>query len=60
VFLLQLFSIRSYIVNKLVNDEKEMVDKDVSLDEPNTVIKILKPNKYPGEDGIISEFYQFW
>jgi len=44
----------------LDNDEKEMVDKDVSLDEPNTVIKILKPNKYPGEDGIISEFYQFW
>ena len=25
------------------------------------VIKILKPNKSPGEDGIISEFYQlFW
>ena len=23
----------SYIVNKLINNEKEMIDKDVSLDE---------------------------
>jgi len=49
----------SYIVNKLINNEKEMIDKDVSLDELSTVIKILKPNKSPVEDGFISEFYQF-
>jgi hypothetical protein len=25
------------------------------------LVKLLKPNKSPGEDGIISEFYQlFW
>ena len=29
-----------------------------SWDEISKVIKILKPNKSPGEDAIISEFYQ--
>ena len=50
-----------YIVNKLDNNEKETLYKDINLDEISKVIKILKPNKSPGEDGIISEFYQlFW
>ena len=50
-----------YIVNKLDNKEKETLDEDISLDEISKVIKILKPNKSPGEDGIISEFYQvYW
>jgi hypothetical protein len=50
-----------YIVNKLDNNEKETLDKDINLNEISKVIKILKPNKSPGEDGIISEFYQlFW
>ena len=50
-----------YIVNKLDNNEKETLDEDINLDEISKVIKILKPNKSPGEDGIISEFYQlFW
>jgi hypothetical protein len=30
---------------------------DVSIEEIKNVLKILKPNKIPGEDGIISEFY---
>ena len=30
---------------------------DVSIEEIKNVLKILKPNKSPGEDGIISEFY---
>jgi hypothetical protein len=34
--------------------------KDISLDEISKVVKILKPNKFPGEDGIISEFYQLY
>ena len=50
-----------YIVNKLDKNEKEKLDEDINLDEISKVIKILKPNKSPGEDGIISEFYQlFW
>ena len=50
-------SLTSYIVNKLDNNEKETLDEDINLDEISKVIKILKPNKSPGEDGIISEFY---
>jgi hypothetical protein len=49
-----------YIVNKLDNNEKETLDEDISLDEISRVIRILKPNKSPGEDGIISEFYQLY
>ena len=37
-----------------------MLDKDISLDEISKIIKILKLNKSPGEDGIISEFYQLY
>jgi uncharacterized protein YqfB (UPF0267 family) len=45
----------------LDNNEKETLDEDINLDEISKVIKKLKPNKSPGEDGIISEFYQlFW
>jgi hypothetical protein len=45
----------------LDNNEKETLDEDINLDEISKVIKILKPNKSPGEDGIISELYQlFW
>ena len=42
------------------NNEKETLDEDISLEEISNVIKILKPNKSPGEDGIISEFYQLY
>jgi hypothetical protein len=30
---------------------------DVSIEEIKNVLIILKPNKSPGEDGIISEIY---
>ena len=49
-----------YIVNKLDNSENETLDEDINLDEISKVIKILKPNKSPGKDGIISEFYQLY
>ena len=47
-----------YIVNKLDNNEKETLNEDISLEEISKVIKIVKPNKSPGEEGIIPEFYQ--
>jgi hypothetical protein len=40
-----------------LNNEKETLDEDINLDEISKVIKILKPNKSPGEDGIISELF---
>ena len=49
-----------YIVNKLDNNERETLDEDINLDEISKVIKILKPNKSPGEDGIISDFINFF
>ena len=48
-------------MNKLDNDDKNMLDKDIDINEVKRVINILKNNKSPGEDGIISEFYVlFW
>ena len=36
-------------------------EKDVTQEEIHKVIKLLKNNKSPGDDGIIAEFYQnFW
>ena len=50
-----------FIVNKLDNDDKNILDMDIDINEVKRVINILKPNKSPGEDGIISEFYVlFW
>ena len=46
-------------VNKQLNeDDKTSCDNDVTEDEIKNVLKILKGNKSPGEDGIINEFYQ--
>jgi hypothetical protein len=34
---------------------------DVSIEENKNALTIIKPNKSPGEDGIISEFYvTYW
>ena len=34
-----------------------MLDSEIVINEVQNVINILKPNKSPGEDSIISEFY---
>ena len=49
-------------VNKQLNeDEKTFCYNDVTEDDIKNVLKIRKCNKSPGEDGIVSEFYQaFW
>ena len=45
----------------LSKDDKEMCDQYITEIECTKVIRTLKKNKSPGEDGITSEFYQdFW
>jgi hypothetical protein len=43
--------------SKLNGDEKQTLELDVSIEEIKNALKNLKPNKSPGEDGIIFEFY---
>ena len=46
---------------KLSEDEKSFCDKDITEKEIETIIKSLKFNRSPGEDGIINEFCQtYW
>ena len=41
--------------------DKYLLDSEVTGAEIEKVIKLLKKEKSPGEDGIISEFYQeYW
>ena len=50
-----------HVNKKLSEDEKSFCDKDITEKEIETIIKTLKFNKSPGEDGIINEFYQtYW
>ena len=45
----------------LSEQQKVQLEKPLSKDEFSKIIKILKPNKSPGYDGIPNEFYQtFW
>ena len=47
----------SHIENKLNDDDKKLLDRDITAEE----IMKVKSDKSPGEDGIISEFYViFW
>ena len=46
---------------KLDDEDKDLLDSEVTGAEIEKVIKLLKKEKSPGEDGIISEFYQeYW
>ena len=46
---------------KLDDEDKDLLDSEVAGAEIEKVIKLLKKEKSPGEDGIISEFYQeYW
>lgn len=46
-----------HVKNRLSPEDRDMLDHAITLEEVFNVLKILKPNKSPGEDGIISEFY---
>ena len=51
----------SNLETKVNETDKEMCDKEVSIDEIFNAAKLQKPDKSPGDDGISSEFYQlFW
>ena len=46
-----------FMIDKVSKEYKEMLDRDINICEVEKVLKLLKQNKSPGEDGIISEFY---
>lgn len=45
---------------KLEQDNKDMLDKDLSLSEMHSAISKMNNNKSPGPDGIIVEFYKLF
>ena len=49
-------------VNKTLNEQEQVsCDRDVTEEEIFKIIKQLKLNKSPGDDGIVSEFYiRYW
>ena len=45
----------------LTSDQKEFCESNITEQEINNTIKLLKINKSPGDDGIVSEFYrEYW
>ena len=55
----------AYLLNnlekKLSQDDKEICDEGITLDEISKAVKLQKPDKSLGEDGIVSEFYKhYW
>ena len=54
-------TVLEHVDSVLNNDQKETCDADISEQEIKNAIKILKVNKSPGDDGIVSEFYiEYW
>ena len=55
----------AYLLNnlekKLSQEDKEICDEGITLDEISKAVKLQKPDKSPGDDGIVSEFYRhYW
>jgi hypothetical protein len=59
-------NIQSYLntttVSQIINDKQRIeLDKFPSMKECDEAVKMLKPNKSPGLDGLPGEFYHtFW
>ena len=49
-------------VDKVLNEEEKVIcDAEITEQEIYNTIKLLKTNKSPGDDGIVSEFYkEYW
>ena len=46
---------------EISEDNRIMLDQDITIDEANKAVNLMKCNKSPGPDGIIVEFYKcFW
>lgn len=47
--------------NQLTEEQKIMLDQEITLDELTTALNTLPCNKTPGLDGLTAEFYRkFW
>ena len=54
------FNITNIEGKKISSEDREDLDRDVTLDELTRAIRNFKPNKCPGSDGLIAEYYQFF
>jgi hypothetical protein len=54
----------TYLLNNLEKkssqEDKEICDEGITLDEISKAVELQKPDKSPGEDGIVSEFYKHY
>ena len=49
------------LIPQLSKDDKELLSKDLELDDLEAALKTTSPNKAPGNDGLPYEFYtHFW
>ena len=44
--------------HRLSHEQKETCERKVTIEHCNNVVQNLKPNKSPGLDGLINEFYK--
>ena len=49
------------IENKLSENNKNIMEQDITKEEANKAVNLMKCNKSPGPDGITVEFYKsYW
>ena len=50
--------LKTYDLPRLNHEEIENLNRPITRDETESIIKKLPPNKIPGPDGFTGEFYQ--
>ena len=48
------------IDSELTDDQSQNLDRDITMLELTKSLKLMKNNKSPGPDGIVTEFYKFY